>query len=180
MVRFDDRIWFFWAAWILLIPLNWLMAAAFGALVHELFHVAAVYLLGGRVTAVKICAFGAVIETENLRGIREAFCALAGPLGSLLLVLLIRRLPVLGICALVQGIFNLLPVYPLDGGRALLRLLECRNPERGASVFRCVEASLLCLLLAGSWVISWRYHMGIGPCLLAGVTILAALLRKRP
>lgn len=45
------------------------------------------------------------------------FCAAAGPLGSFLFARAMTFFPEASVCALVQGIYNLLPVYPLDGGR---------------------------------------------------------------
>lgn len=119
MIRLDDRVWILWAIWILLIPGRWLFGAAAAACVHEAGHVLAVVLLGGKLQWILIGPFGAKIRAEGIEGYREALCALAGPVGSFLCLLLIRKFPVFGLCALVQGIFNLLPVYPLDGGRVL-------------------------------------------------------------
>ena len=124
MIRLDDRVWILWAIWILLFPAQWLFGAAAAACVHETGHILAVLLLGGNVQRIDIGPFGAKIHAVGIEGVREALCALAGPAGSFLCLLLIRKLPVLGLCALVQGCFNLLPVYPLDGGRVLSCLLK--------------------------------------------------------
>ena len=61
---------------------------------------------------------------------RELICILAGPAASLLLLCLARIFPRVAICGLIQGCYNLLPIAPLDGGRALhclLSLLEKRQ-----------------------------------------------------
>ncbi len=63
---------------------------------------------------------GAKIESYGLSGTGELLCILAGPVGSLMLLLVLRVLPTLGLFGLIQGFFNLLPVYPLDGGRAVV------------------------------------------------------------
>ena len=104
---------------LLTVPLPWLFSAFFAACFHELCHCIAVYALGSQVFALEIRFHGASMEIQPLSADKELICALAGPAGSLLLLLTVHRFPRLALCAAVQGTFNLLPFYPLDGGRAL-------------------------------------------------------------
>ena len=123
MLRLDDRVWILWALWILLIPAPWLLGAVAAACVHELCHIAMILFLGGKVRRIRIGPVGAKIHTDGIYGSREALCALAGPFGSFLCLLFLRRFPEFGLCGLIQGCFNLLPIYPLDGGRVISCLL---------------------------------------------------------
>ena len=109
----------FWAFMLLVLPLRMILAAGVAAVFHELCHFLAIRLSGGAVLSVKIGAGGMEMETLPMTAGRELVCALAGPLGSFLLALLYPIFPLLAFCALVQGCFNLLPIVPLDGGRAL-------------------------------------------------------------
>lgn len=80
---------------------------------------------------------------------KEALCALAGPVGSFSVVLLAEYFPEAALFGLVQGLYNLLPVYPLDGGR----ILRCLLPWEicaGVEVFALVFGSGLCLWAASA------------------------------
>ena len=107
------------AAAILMLPWDWLLSAIMAAGFHECCHLAAIACCRVPVRQIRIGGFGASIETGIMTPSQELLCALAGPLGSVSLVLFIRRFPLLGLLGLAQGLFNLLPIYPLDGGRVL-------------------------------------------------------------
>lgn len=136
---------------LLTLPLRWLLAAVFAAGVHEMCHVLALRLCGGRIFRIRIGPAGAALETDSLSFPREMLCALAGPAGSFLLLFLGKRFPEAAVCGAVQGIYNLLPIYPLDGGRALRCFLGMVLPgkagERAAKLTgRAVGAGLLIIL----------------------------------
>lgn len=115
----DPLVFLLGAFLLLVLPLHWLLAAVTAAGVHELCHLGAIYALGGRVLSFRISPMGAIMETELESPGRECLAALAGPAGNFALLTLGRLVPHVAVCGLVQGLFNLLPLYPLDGGRAL-------------------------------------------------------------
>ena len=115
------------AAGILLLPLNILICAVTAAAVHELAHCVALSVCRVPIFEIRIGAMGARIRVGPMTPGQEMLCAAAGPLGSFALVLLSDRMPVLALFGFVQGLFNLIPVYPFDGGRiagSLIRLLS--------------------------------------------------------
>ena len=180
MIQAGSAACFLWALWVLILPAKWIVSAVLAALIHESCHVAAVRLLGGRVHRIQVGPFGAVIDADGITGLREAACALAGPFGSLLLVGLIHVYPILGLCSLVQACFNLLPVYPLDGGRALLRMMECLSPDRAESICRTVETFVLLMLFFIAIYLLVVSSVGVLPSVLCLIGIGRALLRKKP
>lgn len=128
-VYFKSEVCVFWALLVMTQPLPWLLSAALAALCHELSHLFAVWMFGGTVSLVSIGIGGAEIAADIEESKGRILAVLAGPLGSLLLVSFWRWQPRLAVCGLIQGIYNLLPVRPLDGGRIFGHLLEICCPN---------------------------------------------------
>jgi Zn-dependent protease/predicted transcriptional regulator len=110
-------------------------------LLHEFGHVAMARSFGARVNGITLMMLGGISEIQELPGPwhREFLVAIAGPLVSVLLsaglfgMRAISDVPEvsffgywLGSVNIVLAIFNLLPAFPLDGGRALRSLLSSR------------------------------------------------------
>lgn len=120
-----------------------------GIALHELGHALVALRQGGQVKSITLMVLGGVaqIDHEQATPRQQAFMALAGPLvsfalgiGSLALSALeglwldLRAaLYIFGGMNLALGIFNLLPAYPLDGGRILRALLAWRLPPLRAT-----------------------------------------------
>lgn len=117
-IHADYGFFFLTAMLLLTLPLRWVLACFLAAAVHELGHVVAVLLWGGRITGLALSLRGARMDATPLSTGAELCCVLAGPMASLLLVLLVRPFPRLAFCGLAQGIYNLLPIGTLDGARA--------------------------------------------------------------
>lgn len=118
------------ALMLLLLPLKWVLAVILAATVHELCHIAAIIALGGRIYSLHLGFGGIRMETDPLPPGREAAAALAGPLGSAALLLLARWLPRTAVCGGVHCVYNLLPLFPLDGGRALHSIMRLCLPAK--------------------------------------------------
>lgn len=107
------------AAACLLFPIKWLAAWLAAVCVHEMCHILMLRILGYSVKSIAVGPAGAVIETGPMPAYKELLCAVAGPVGSFSLLLLSRWMPLVAICGFVQGGYNLIPLHPMDGGRAL-------------------------------------------------------------
>lgn len=132
---------------LLMLPLPWLLSAVLAAVIHELSHMAAVLLLGGKIVAFRIGAGGAQIEAGLSGWGRNCLAILAGPAGSLLLVVLCHWLPGVSVCGFLQGLYNLLPIRPLDGGRALEIILGRICPDRAEKILTVAQIGVFSLFL---------------------------------
>lgn len=165
---------------LLVFPLRWIMAGLLAAAVHEIGHLAVLRLFGGRVGAIGITANGAYIAACGLPPWQELLCVLAGPLCGLSLLPLSRWLPRTAICAVLQSLFNLLPVYPLDGGRAVRCIAEYLPTRLGVWVCRLPEAVCLIGMLLSAGYAAFILHFGYLPLLTCIFLVYKCLRGKRP
>lgn len=114
------------------------------AAAHEMGHCLALRMQGVRITGLRIGVFGAELEADRRRlsYAGELAAVLAGPAANLLCALSLAflggaRQAVLIGANLVLCAFNLLPVRPLDGGRALYLLASwAAGPAAGERLAR--------------------------------------------
>lgn len=152
---------------------------------HELGHYAAIRLLGGRVARLKLSCVGAEMALSArcpLGPARELAAALAGPAVNLLCAWLCSGLGEAWWCFtglhLALGLFNLLPVGPLDGGRALSCLLTLAGREDWAQpVVGLLSVGLSMGLTMGALLL-WRVGEGNLTLLLVALWLSAIPLRK--
>ncbi len=148
----------------LLLPLRWVLAWGLAVAVHETGHYLALRLCRIPIWTTEITPFGVRMHTGELQGVEALVCSLAGPFAGLLLIILSRYLPYTALCAFLQAAFNLLPIYPLDGGRALRALLAIFISRE--STVSAIE-NLIHFLVAGVMAyIMWHLDWGIVPIFL--------------
>ena len=178
MIRIQPSAFILMAALMLLLPIDWLFAAVLAAAVHELGHLAAIHAVGGHLDVICIGSAGAQICTEPLDNRAEFLCAAAGPAASLFLLSLCRFFPKTALCGLAQGIFNLIPVHPMDGGRMLLCVLRRLCPRWAERIFHAIQCLILYGLLTLSVLLAVCGKAGFLP-VLACITVLSRLLLSK-
>lgn len=119
LIRLSPVLCILLALMLLILPLKWIIAAIIAAAYHEFCHIAAIQFLGGNIRKFTLSTNGANLHIDELPPVHELICSLAGPLGGLCLLFFAKWIPRVAICAALQSMYNLLPIYPLDGGRAL-------------------------------------------------------------
>jgi len=154
------------------------LAIAFAAL-HELGHLGA--MAAFHVRPGRICLTAAGMRIERPPGLqvsfaREILIALAGPVVSLGLAGVFYLLPLPPDFCYVNlgfGLFNLLPVRQLDGGRALYFFL-CRRVSEAVAARVVMVTSLACLFLAACGAALLGLQRGVSMSLVIAVAYLAA------
>ena len=160
--------------------------AVLSALGHELGHLLVLRLTGAKVERIRLTAFGAEIRanTRYLPYPREIACVLAGPAVNLALAMLFARGLGNDLAAgvnLVLGVFNLLPVPALDGGRVLHLLVSWAwDPMAADRVCRWVGLLCAAVLTAAALIVTARYHAGLFLLMGAAGTLLPQLSIRYP
>lgn len=154
-------------------------ALLLAALCHELGHYAALRRLGGWVRELRISVWGAEMRLGGrLSYGGELLAAAAGPAVNLLLGVAFSAagrwaelLYLLAGAQLVLGLFNLLPILPLDGGRILwLGISWATDPFLADGWLRAVGAALSLALLGAALLLQ---RQSVSPFLLLGAAGLA-------
>lgn len=147
--------------------------------VHELAHAAVLLLLGGRIESVRLSFAQVELRTGLLSDRTELWSTAAGPGINLLCGWLFRRwMPAFAAVSLLLALFNLLPVWPLDGGRLLRTLLRMRWGAAGVDASQTLGLLFALGLLAGAVFAARRWDAGVWPAVTAGA-LLVRLLRSR-
>lgn len=147
--------------------------------VHELAHAAVLLLLGGRIESVRLSFAQVELRTGLLSDRTELWSTAAGPGINLLCGWLFRRwMPAFAAVSLLLALFNLLPVWPLDGGRLLRTLLRMRWGAAGVDASQTLGLLFGLGLLAGAVFAARRWDVGVWPAVTAGA-LLVRLLRSR-
>lgn len=161
-IKLEPGFLLYFACIILAVPLKLMVAWALAVFIHELSHLVALKLCRVKVISVRLRASGVLMETESMGRLTESICAIAGPLGGLSLLFAARWLPCAAVFACIHSAYNLLPIFPLDGGRVfrcvLIKLCGIRVGERLSAV---ISTIVICLISLFAIYFSWILHIPV-------------------
>ena len=146
----------------------------FAITLHEAGHLLALRLLHARIHRLQFSICGAVISTDPLRYSQELIAAISGPFVNFMFLLLsLQNYPRFALVNFCLLFFNLLPFYPLDGGRFLRALLHLLLTDRAAQFVETLVMSVCLLsLTAFSCYLTCIWHAGLWPILVCALLLL--------
>ena len=184
-VRTSSGFWILLSALLSLDrELRILLPALVAAGLHEIGHIIAIYIVGGHVKGIDITLSGAemrIDEEKHFSYWEDAAVAAAGPAASFLCALLGQKLKFWIFAAMCagQGIFNLMPVGPLDGGRFLYAIVAGFWGSVSAERVISLISALLMGVLLGAGFALLREYGNPTLAITSGWLLMSTLRRKR-
>ena len=159
------------------------------AVIHELGHLFWGIILKLKPEAFSITPFGLQISfkaepnlynTKIKNGtklcLKRMILAIAGPLTNFLIVFILMALNNVGInvnnillgevaiyANILIGIFNLIPIYPLDGGRILKEIISIRSGIKKSYYYinKISNITMICLMFISSILLLYIHNIAI-------------------
>lgn len=153
------------------------------AAIHEAGHVTVCIAMGGRVEVLTLSAVGAELKLDYPSVIsygRENIVLLSGAAANLVLgaVSYFLGLYQMAYISVGLGVFNLLPITPLDGGRILYNLICERFHINLAEQITAISSGIFIGVIAGIGAI-WAVKFANWLPIVISVWLLAGLMRKK-
>lgn len=181
-IKIDLKIFLLAFIFILTKQIHIYMLIMIFALIHELGHIMIGILLGFKLEKIEIIPVGIAISfninfddfnkkigKSNLLELKKILIALAGPLVNIIIIIMtlylkigiIKKLNIIYANILI-GIFNLLPIYPLDGGRILKGILNILIGRKNTLKYIDKISIMVLILISIISVYILKYNRNIG------------------
>lgn len=164
--RIDLKIFLFLILYYFTRQIETYVMIIFFAIIHELGHLLVGLAMGMKPEKIELTPYGVSVSFKltpkdynekilqgNLLEIKKIFMALAGPLTNILIICIAMNVKtelfsnlMIIYANMILILFNLLPIYPLDGGRILKGILHIFFGKRKAEKYTN-SCSFIILLL---------------------------------
>lgn len=151
-IKVDIKIFLILALYIIIKKKQILLFTIIFILLHELGHIIVGLLLGLKISTIKFNIAGISIEFKNYgekRELNKILVIVAGPIVNLIIFIIgiLLKQELIIYINLVLFILNMLPIYPLDGGRVLKTILLNKiNYKRTIKAIEKISKNMLIIL----------------------------------
>ena len=193
-IKIDLKIFLFLLLFLITSQLEMYILLMIFACIHELSHLFVGMLLGFKTHELKITPVGLQVSFEikceeynqkvrkgNILGIKKAIIATAGPMMNFFVVVLLLTLGTFNKINLEHiiyqdiiyanvliGLFNLIPIYPLDGGRILNEALHIFLGLKKSYKYTHIISKVVVILLTVVASIAILYLQNISVVIILG------------
>ena len=177
-IRIDLKILIFLIIFFILKNVKIYIEVMFFAFIHEVVHILVGYLLRFKTTSIEIMPWGywcymqpsikdynTKIGKSNMIEVKKIIIAMAGPIINLLLAILFEKsdFTQLAYTNLAIFLFNLILIYPLDGGRVIQSILRILLGRKKAEYITniIINMCIIILTIIGSILILYIKNISI-------------------
>lgn len=136
-------------------------------LFHESIHLLAGVILKFRILKINILPFGAMVNIKDIdiaHPIEDFIISIAGPISNIILCCIFtiifyytheKLVYNMALCNWIIGFINIIPAYPLDGGRILRALINCKYVYKKANDIALNFSIIIGLILVSIYFVSF-------------------------
>ncbi len=160
---------------------------AFTVLIHEIFHSIVAKKYGFEVSEIEIFPFGGIARFEHIKATypkEEILICIAGPLSNFIMVIIFMGLKRLYLDSYLieyiikinklMFILNILPIFPLDGGKIIRAILSLFMGYKSATIKLSYITHILCTIVILYDILNGLMVSGVYISLIAVFIIIAA------
>lgn len=186
-LKLDLKIFLFLLLFLLTSQFEIYIVIMIFAIIHELGHLIAGLILGFKVEEIKLTPMGVrlqfKVESEeynkkvkrgNMLNVKKAIIALAGPITNIIIftiLILIQNLDlyftqtyiyqIIVYSNILIAIFNMIPIYPMDGGRFISEILKIKIGYKKAYKITYLLSKTILIILTATASIAILYLKNI-------------------
>ena len=174
-LKLDLKIFLFLLLFVLTSQFEIYIIIMIFAIIHELGHLIAGLILGFKVEEIKLTPMGVRLQFKvkseeynkkikrgNMLNVKKAIIALAGPITNIIIftiLILIQNLDlyftqtyiyqIIVYSNILIAIFNMIPIYPMDGGRFISEILKIKiGYKKAYKITYLLSKTILIILTA--------------------------------